>query len=70
MLEYVFLGALIVTNVIWVIIFLTNNVKTSCTLVVNNIEDDFYLKMSDDEYAKIKSSPDGSWISLKLQRIK
>lgn len=70
MLEGILLAVLLITNTIWFIVYLLRNHEAACVLVVNDIEDDFYLSMTQEEYDILKTKPDGSWISLKLQRIK
>ena len=70
MLEGILLAAFLISNTIWFIVYLLRNHESACVLVVNDIEDDFYLSMTQEEYDILKSKPDGAWISLKLQRIK
>lgn len=70
MLEGILLTLFLISNTIWFITFLMRNFKSDCVLVVDDIEDTFYLSITQEEYDILKTKPDGAWISLKLQRIK
>ena len=62
MLEGILLAMFLISNTIWFIVYLLRNFKSDCVLVINDIEDDFYLSMTQEEYDILKSKPDGAWV--------
>jgi len=68
--EIIFLICFLASNLIWVIWLLLKNYKSDGRIILNESTEELYLALTSEEFENLKTIPDGSYISLKFQRVK
>lgn len=70
MTEILCLICFLANVLIMVIWMLLKNYKTDGEIILNISTEEMYLALTSEEFENLKTIPDGSYISLKFQRVK